>query len=84
MSPKDPKALRGPGARAVLAAVTRRVDRCTDDERASYAATLVGITHLADRWTRDPDGTLVLVMEPRGSRVDGGAVASDHRSMGGR
>lgn len=70
-----PRDIRASGARAVIAAVTREVDRCTEAERASYGATLVGITHMADRWERDPDGTLVLIMEPRGGRVDGGSVA---------
>jgi len=74
--PKDPKALRGPGARAVLAAVTAKRDACTEAERASYGGTCVGISHMADRWERDADGGLVLVMEPRGGRVDGGSVAS--------
>lgn len=68
----SPKSLRGPGSRAVIAAVTKPIDR---HMLPNIDDTLVGVTHRADRWERDVDGTLVLVLEPRGGRVDGGSVA---------
>lgn len=76
MTRDEAMALRARGSAALLAKVTAPVDYCTERDRAVYGATLVGITHYADRWERDDDGTLVLVMEPRGGRVDGGGTAA--------
>ena len=74
MTREEALRLRAANAKRLMARVAAPVDRCTERERAVYGATLVGITHYADRWERDEDGSLVLVMEPRGGRVDGGSV----------
>lgn len=74
MTRDDAMALRARGARRLIDRVTAPVVKCTERERAVYGATLVGITHYADRWERDEDGALVLVMVPRGAAVDGSAI----------
>lgn len=65
MSPKD---LAARASRRVLEHLARPQSvPCTPAERASYATTRVcaELGYVADRWERDPDGGLVLVLEPR-------------------
>lgn len=72
MTKDEAMRLRATGAKAVLARVAAPVDR---RGLTNIDDTLVGLTHVADRWERDPDGALVLVLEPRGSAITGGTTA---------
>lgn len=77
MTREEAMRLRARNAKRLIERVTAPVERCTERERGVYDSTLVGITHRADRWERDDDGALVLVMAPRGARSDGGSVTSN-------
>lgn len=71
MTKDEAMGLRAKGSRVVMERAMGVVDR---RHLPNIDDTLVGITHVADRWERDADGTLVLVLEPRGCAVNGTSV----------